>query len=411
LKKLPKAWQQRITFNQALPEEMARHLARCAAKVPTKSTQEFLQYRWAILMADLTVQPKGGGEPRKLSAGERKHLHDAMKQYGTLSKEGLEKFLREAVPRHDPSNLDDLFEETPERAKELYVDPARHYAANNELAKEVMAVLPERLHRRILNELRRGKAMAVTRILQLLQGFGYAQEGERFSAKLQWLQDAQNLKVGQSKGGRRSAAKPKKQKPIVPIMDRILKLPRLSGRARYHRNILTQATNEVMAGLDPRKKAFNPADPNEKDERKPKDGCLVETPPMRLLALGLRIPGESVEAAYRDWLTRWRAKRSRKGKLANEAAYQRHGDPYARLVYEGRSTDQWLAAQTNNHLVRQRLLVLRRLTDALIAQPKFANGKPERIGAVSLEVTRNLLEFSGMQKKDTALSGEGKAGE
>ncbi|MES1180329.1 MAG: type II CRISPR RNA-guided endonuclease Cas9, partial [Verrucomicrobiota bacterium] len=52
--------------------------------------------------------------------------------------------------------------------------------------------------------------------------------------------------------------------------------------------------------------------------------------------------------------------------------------------------------QTNNHLVRHRLLILERLLKDLIAEPAFANGDPSRIAKVTIEVNRDLREMSGM---------------
>ena len=52
--------------------------------------------------------------------------------------------------------------------------------------------------------------------------------------------------------------------------------------------------------------------------------------------------------------------------------------------------------QTNNHLVRHRLLILQRLLRDLVADPAFANGDKSRVTQVTIEVNRDLREMSGM---------------
>ena len=64
-----------------------------------------------------------------------------------------------------------------------------------------------------------------------------------------------------------------------------------------------------------------------------------------------------------------------------------------------REVQKKLADQTNNHLVRHRLLILERLLQDLVNAPEFAAGQPERIMQVTIEVNRDLREFSGMTHK------------
>lgn len=395
--RLPKSWKNRLKPEEPLAEETARHLARIRSKVPSKASDEFLQFRWAMLLADLTVRTKSGGVARALNTEERNRLNDVMKDRGTLTVDELHQLICDAAPSHEPGNLEDIFAETPERAKELYVDRVL-FAATTEPAKHLLPLLPDRLRKRILNQLRRGQSLKVSDLQAMLKQFGYANEASAFAEKIVWLQDAENLKSSGGKGKRPIKGKAKPKKIKSPILDQVLRVNPLQGRARFHREILKQAVVEILAGLDPRKKAFDPKNPDEKAERKNKDGCLVETSAMRSLALGHGIGDGNTETAFQSWLEGWRKKRNRKGQLANEALYQKHGEPFARSVYDARASDQWLAEQTNNHLVRQRLLLMRRLTEDIIKE--FANGQPERIAGVTIEVARDLLAFSGMQKKD-----------
>lgn len=56
--------------------------------------------------------------------------------------------------------------------------------------------------------------------------------------------------------------------------------------------------------------------------------------------------------------------------------------------------------QTNNHLVRHRLLILERLLKDLIAEPAYANSDKSRVAKVTIEVNRDLREMSGKSAKE-----------
>jgi hypothetical protein len=56
--------------------------------------------------------------------------------------------------------------------------------------------------------------------------------------------------------------------------------------------------------------------------------------------------------------------------------------------------------QTNNHLVRHRLLILERLLKDLIAEPAYANGDKSRVTKCTIEVNRDLREMSGKSAKE-----------
>jgi CRISPR-associated endonuclease Csn1 len=60
-----------------------------------------------------------------------------------------------------------------------------------------------------------------------------------------------------------------------------------------------------------------------------------------------------------------------------------------------------ITEQTNNHLVRHRLLILERLLKDIIKE--YAGGKRERIVKITIEVNRDLREMSGMTAKEKAM--------
>jgi hypothetical protein len=110
-----------------------------------------------------------------------------------------------------------------------------------------------------------------------------------------------------------------------------------SGRAPYARPILREAYEEVMKGWDPRA---------EKNERQPR-GCLCQTDELK------------------------------------EAQLQRR-----------------LEEQTNNHLIRHRLLILERLLEDIIKAPEFANADKGRVAGLTIEVARDLRDLSGKTRKE-----------
>ena len=67
-----------------------------------------------------------------------------------------------------------------------------------------------------------------------------------------------------------------------------------------------------------------------------------------------------------------------------------------------RRESQPLAEQTNNHLIRHRLLILGRLLKDLIADPSYGNKQPAQIGRVTIEVNRDLRDMSGLTAQDIA---------
>ncbi len=72
--------------------------------------------------------------------------------------------------------------------------------------------------------------------------------------------------------------------------------------------------------------------------------------------------------------------------------------PEQRRARESRPLDQ----QTNNHLVRHRLMLLGRLVEHLIADPAYAAGDPARVSRLVLEVNRDLRTMAGLTAQDIA---------
>lgn len=135
---------------------------------------------------------------------------------------------------------------------------------------------------------------------------------------------------------------------ITPDADKALVIVPLrkewkaSGRAPYARPVLQQVVEEVLRGEDPTRPA------NAEGENKEKDGVLY----------ALSAPESEVSR-----------------------------------IQAARSIDE----QTNNHMVRHRMLIFERLLGDMVK--KYAENDSTRVTQCCIEVARELKEFSGMTAK------------
>ncbi len=142
---------------------------------------------------------------------------------------------------------------------------------------------------------------------------------------------------------------PESNKALIVVPNPDKPQERATGRAPYARPVLRRVVEEVLRGEDPTKPALSLSCP--KGEIKEQDGvlyCLLD-------------PESDV----------------------------------SRLQATRRVEDM-----SNNHLVRHRMLIFRRLLRDMIR--KYADGDASRIGQFCIEVGRELSEFSGMSSKEIA---------
>lgn len=321
--KLPNRFEGGLLFGQSVPRFDNRIISVCpvsGGKVCSKGAPEFLRYRWLMLLANIRVDR---AEP-ELSREERATLHGQMQAAGALTPTELKAAVR-GVTGCDKNNLDAMLMH-PDAGKALVLDPVIKLIGSDRV-QFLWPHLPERVQKRARGKWRRGKALTLRQLL------GWCGELGMDAEKI--------LQAATAAGGtapRRPRRRVRGQAETDPL-DALLKTERPSGRAPYARHILQQAGDEVLAGLDPRKKtkANDPAG----GEDKSKDGVLVTTEAMM------------------------------------EAALQR---PLDQL--------------TNNHLVRHRLLILQRLVADIVADPALC-GDAGRIRGVAIEVNSELKEMSG----------------
>ncbi len=114
------------------------------------------------------------------------------------------------------------------------------------------------------------------------------------------------------------------------------------------------------------------------------------------LAEPLSIPRLDGRAAYSREILRQAVAEVMSGKHPKE----KDGCLYRSEEIRHAQINREIAQQTNNHLVRHRLLILQRLLRDMISE--FAAGDKSRIDGVTIEVTRDLREMSGKTNKQIA---------
>jgi len=319
--KLPRRYVGGLLFGQLVPRFDNRIISICpisGEKVPSRNCHEFLNFRWAMQLANIKVGKYKDRDLRPLTSNERKTLDKRMRERGHLSPTELKKAVRE-LTTCDRDNLDTMFMD-PDAKEALLLDPVQKLITSDEF-QPFWKLLPDRLQKRLRGQWRRWKTFSLAEIREQLEEADI--DLNEFDAELQRQLDEQNTRA--KKKDKQVTGEQLRQKrfPSQPI--------RLDGRAAFARRLLAQAYEEVLAGKHPKE-----------------DGCLFITEEIRQKQLNREI-----------------------------------------------------AEQTNNHLVRHRLLILERLLADIVKE--YADGKKESVGKVTIEVNRDLREMSGKTAKEKAM--------
>lgn len=124
----------------------ARRLAERDSKVPAKKCPEFLNYRWGMLLANLRIATADTDELRPLKVAERESLHVQMQAAGRMTKTELRAAVR-TLPGWQRDSFDQLFLH-PDSDKALLLDPVAELIAKHPLLCAVWPVLPQSLQNR-----------------------------------------------------------------------------------------------------------------------------------------------------------------------------------------------------------------------------------------------------------------------
>lgn len=318
--KLPKRYQGGLLFGQLVPRFDNRIISTCpisGEKVPSRNCPEFLNFRWAMQLANVQVARFGEHKLSPLNANERVELDKQMRAVGGMTAEQFKKAVRSTTSAIR-DNLDTMLMH-PDAKEALLLDPVQKTICSDELAP-FWKHLPERLQKRLRGKWRHGKVFTLAQIRTQLEALGNV---SAFDAELQTQLDTHNTKTKKKDKQVTRDELLGKHFPARPL--------KLDGRAAFARHLLKKAYEEVLAGLHP----------------KEKDGCLFLSEEIRK-----------------------------------------------------KQQDREIAEQTNNHLVRHRLLILERLVGDIVKE--YGGGDKEQIGKATIEVNRDLREMSGKTAKEKA---------
>jgi len=325
--KLPRRYFGGLLFGQLIPRFDNRIIASCpisGQKVPNKASRDYLEFRWAMLLANIRVNGTS------LSAEQRRAIDAIMRKSGRLTPTELRKAVEDISGSKD-NNIAASFEIHPDSKDALELDPALAYADSAATNKR-NSLYPFWQH---LSETIRARAI------------GRWKKGRRVD--LMWMLaqfESEHLNPSKFTAVINSAfaVDQKKTKPNYPTRDHFLRrlfAPKsLSGRAPYSRSVMKQVSEFVLS-----------------TDRHPTEAGKSDLP------AGPIYRSKEVLAAQRD-------------KPINEL--------------------------TNNHLIRQRLDILLRLTSDIISN--YCEGDPRQISDIVVEVASDLREFSGLTAKEMAAS-------
>ena len=214
-----------LLFGQLAPRFDNRLIGSCpvsGGKLPSKATPEFLNYRWAMMLANTCV----GERRRTLTADERARMTEAVKKVGGYTKAGYRKLVAETTG--EKTNNVDVLLTAPEADKSLVCYPGLFTLTK----RGFNAFLSETTIKQLAHRLFRGKAITVGEIRELVP--------PEMRGKFDEL-----LKPEKQRGK-------KKSKTEVQLLAEKITAEFPTGRAPYAREILMRATEEVLSGKDPR---------------------------------------------------------------------------------------------------------------------------------------------------------------
>ena len=248
------------TYDEAIAEgksdDVARKDAEKFAKVPAAKSREFLEYRFARILANL----KANGEP--ITAELRKTLLDLARKQGRLTAKDLKSEIQSYYGKKAKTNVSDYFTLHPDSAEALVLDPVADEVrkANDSRAKlsPIWKLLSGETQAKVIAAWDQSKSVSLAEIIHM--------DGSNRDELTAALQPAYE-----------KANKPKQGKTKYTDINHYLRKTTIapaipSGRAPYARPVLRQVLAEVLAGFDPTKPARKTS--ASEGETKDHDGIL-----------------------------------------------------------------------------------------------------------------------------------------
>ncbi len=216
-----------LLFGQLAPRFDNRIIGTCpvaGTKLPIKAANEFLLYRWAMMLSNTRV----GTDSRRLSVDEIDYINCEVRTTGGFSKSTFRKLVVETTGE-EVNNIDALMT-APDADKSLVRFPGLY-----ELTRRgIDAVLDREVLWQIANRLYRGKGIKLRSIRELVPDEKKPVFDELFRPE-------------KLRGKKRT-------RTVDEILDEEIRAELPAGRAPYSRGVLTKAAQSVFAGKDPREK-------------------------------------------------------------------------------------------------------------------------------------------------------------
>lgn len=217
-----------VLFGQLAPRFDNRIIGNCPVsgkKLPSKSSAEFLAFRWAMMLANVRV----GDDGRGLTPDEIARLNKEVARVGGFSKGEFKKLLKN-VTGELVGNVDALLT-TPEADASLVKFPGIYALAKRGLRE----VLDDNTFRKLANTLFRGKRLTISKIAASI-------EDDATRNSILALADPKSQK---GKG---------KKKSREVLLSESIKADLPTGRAPFAKDVMAEAVKAVYSGKDPREK-------------------------------------------------------------------------------------------------------------------------------------------------------------
>jgi hypothetical protein len=227
-----------LLFGQAVPRFDNRIIGECPVsgeKRPLKDCREYLEFRWAEILANITVRETKDGDKRPLSAKERAQLTELARAEGGFTAGDFKKAVLK-VTGASFSNAE-LMMTHPDAAEALVLDPAKRFTVTNGIMKAVWVALPPVLQKRILGRWNKRRRVSWAWVLQQPE----APKTLEASLQAAWKDTKKKTRKGDEEPKWEDRAK-HSLAPVYP-----------SGRAPYGREVMKRVVEQVMeAKMHPR---------------------------------------------------------------------------------------------------------------------------------------------------------------
>src|SRR5581483_648148 len=191
--KLPKRYEGGLLFGQLVPRFDNRIISICpisGEKVPSRNCSEFLNFRWAMQLANIQVGKFSDRELKPLKMEHRVALDKLMRERGYLTPTELKKAVRE-LTGCERDNLDTMLMH-PDAKEALLLEPVQKLISSDDV-QPFWKLFPERLQKRLRGQWRRKKVFSLAQIRKQLESLGG--DVGAFDVVLQNQLDAHNTKA------------------------------------------------------------------------------------------------------------------------------------------------------------------------------------------------------------------------